>query len=74
LQWLHDRLHQVTTQDHLNALEPFQHELNVTFDGLGHDDEKDAYRLTYEELIAPLIRAVQEIDKRLKDVEDKLAE
>jgi hypothetical protein len=46
--------------------------LNVRFDGLGHDEEKDAYRVTYEELIAPVIKAIQEIDKRLKTVEDKL--
>jgi len=34
--------------------------LDVRFDGLGHDDDKDAYRLTYEELIAPIIKAIQE--------------
>jgi hypothetical protein len=49
-------------------------ELDVRFDALGHSDEQDAYRLTYNELIAPLIKAVQEIDQRLRDVEDKLAE
>jgi hypothetical protein len=35
-------------------------ELDVKFDGLGHDDDKDAYRVTYEELIAPIIKAIQE--------------
>jgi hypothetical protein len=35
-------------------------ELDVKFDGLGHDDNKNAYRLTYEELIAPIIKAIQE--------------
>jgi hypothetical protein len=34
--------------------------LDVKFDGLGHDDNKNAYRLTYEELIAPIIKAIQE--------------
>ncbi len=34
--------------------------MDVRFDGLGHDDDKDAYRLTYEELIAPIIKAIQE--------------
>jgi hypothetical protein len=47
-------------------------ELNVRFDGLGHDDEKDAYRLTYEELIAPIIKAIQELDQRLTTVEEKV--
>jgi hypothetical protein len=47
-------------------------ELDVKFDGLGHDDEKDAYRLTYEELIAPLIKAVQELNDRLEIVEEKI--
>jgi hypothetical protein len=36
-------------------------ELNVSFDALGHDNQKDAYRLTYEELIAPIIKAIQEL-------------
>jgi hypothetical protein len=36
-------------------------ELEIKFDGLGHDDEKDAYRLTYEELIAPIIKSIQEL-------------
>jgi hypothetical protein len=36
-------------------------ELDVKFDGLGHDDNKDAYRLTYEELIAPIIKSIQEL-------------
>jgi hypothetical protein len=35
-------------------------ELGARFDSLGHDDEKDAYRVTYEELIAPIIKAIQE--------------
>jgi hypothetical protein len=53
-------------------------ELDVRFDGLGHDDEKDAYRLTYEELIAPIIKSIQElvveneeIKKRLETLENK---
>jgi hypothetical protein len=44
-------------------------ELNERFDGLGHDPEKDAYRLTYEELIAPVIKSIQELDLRLKTLE-----
>jgi hypothetical protein len=36
-------------------------ELDVKFDGLGHDNNKDAYRLTYEELIAPIIKSIQEL-------------
>jgi hypothetical protein len=47
-------------------------ELEIRFDGLGHDDEKDAYRLTYEELIAPIIKAIQELNIRLEVVEEKL--
>jgi hypothetical protein len=47
-------------------------ELDVRFDGLGHDDEKDAYRVTYEELIAPIIKAIQEITTRLEIVEEKV--
>jgi hypothetical protein len=47
-------------------------ELEIKFDGLGHDDEKDAYRLTYEALIAPMIKAIQELNIRLEIVEEKL--
>jgi hypothetical protein len=47
-------------------------ELDVRFDVLGHDDDKDAYRLTYEELIAPIIKAIQELDNRLIVVEEKV--
>ena len=47
-------------------------ELDVRFDGLGHDDEKDAYRLTYEELIAPIIKAIQEMDERVSALETKI--
>ena len=45
-------------------------ELDAKFDGLGHDVEKDAYRLTYAELIAPLIKAVQELEARITSLEN----
>ena len=48
-------------------------ELDAKFDALGHDENKDAYRLTYTELIAPVIKSIQELDERLKIVETKLA-
>jgi hypothetical protein len=44
-------------------------ELNVKYDALGHDPEKDAYRMTYEELIAPMIKAIQELDARITTLE-----
>jgi len=44
-------------------------ELGVKFDALGHDKDKDAYRVTYEELIAPIIKAIQELDARVEDLE-----
>ncbi len=47
-------------------------ELGIKFDGLGHDDEKDAYRLTYEELIAPLIKAVQELSQENTEIKERL--
>lgn len=43
--------------------------LNVRFDGLGYTEEHDAYRLTYEEMIAPLIKAVQQTTTRLETLE-----
>jgi hypothetical protein len=47
-------------------------ELNEKFDGLGYDAQKDSYRITYEELIAPIIKAIQELDIRLKVLEEKV--
>lgn len=44
-------------------------ELEVEFQALGHDEEKDAYRITYEEMIASLIKAVQETATRLETLE-----
>lgn len=44
-------------------------ELGVEFEALGHDVEKDAYRITYEEMIAPLIKGVQETLTRLETLE-----
>jgi hypothetical protein len=44
-------------------------ELEVEFEALGYDDEKDAYRITYDEFIAPLIKAVQETADRLENLE-----
>jgi hypothetical protein len=43
--------------------------LNVKFDGLGHNDESDSYRLIYEEMIAPLIKATQQTTARLETLE-----
>jgi hypothetical protein len=43
-------------------------ELNVNFDGLGYDEEKDAYRVTYEELIAPIIKSIQEQQKQIEEL------
>jgi hypothetical protein len=47
-------------------------ELGVKFDGLGHDDTKDAYRLTYEELIAPIIKAIQELVVENEEIKGRL--
>lgn len=44
-------------------------ELDVEFQGLGYDTEKDAYRVTYDEVIAPLIKATQETLTRLESLE-----
>jgi len=45
-------------------------QLGIEFDGLGHDKEKDAYRLTYEELIAPLVKAVNQLVDRVEVLEN----
>jgi hypothetical protein len=43
--------------------------LNVTFQALGYNSEQDSYRLTYDEMIAPLIKAVQQTTTRLETLE-----
>ena len=55
-------------QDLKRALE----ELNVEFDALGHDEKRDAYRLTYEELIAPIIQSIQELDEKIEIITERL--
>jgi hypothetical protein len=40
-------------------------ELDARFDALGHDPNKDAYRVTYTELIAPVIKSIQELDDNI---------
>jgi hypothetical protein len=44
-------------------------ELNIEYEALGYDPEKDSYRITYEELIASLIKGVQETSTRLETLE-----
>ncbi len=44
----------------------------TTFDEFKKHIEKDAYRLTYEELIAPIIKAIQEMDERVGILETKI--
>lgn len=43
--------------------------LNTTFDAVGYTEEQDAYRLTYEAMIAPLVKAVQQTSQRLETLE-----
>ena len=48
-------------------------ELNITdFSGLGYTEEQDAYRLTYVEFLAPLTKAIQELDERTQALKLKL--
>jgi hypothetical protein len=54
-------------QELKNALD----ELNVTFDALNYTQEQDAYRLTYEELIAPIIKSIQELEERVSNLENQ---
>lgn len=54
----------VIAQDLVEAL----NELEVRFDALDHDKNKDAYRVTYEELIAPIIKSIQELDETNEDL------
>jgi hypothetical protein len=63
----------IGTKDHYGLIAQELHqvieEMGVRFDALGMDQDRDAYRLAYEELIAPMIRAIQDIDNRLSTLE-----
>ena len=47
-------------------------ELNENFEGLLYDAEKDAYRMQYTSLIAPLTAAIKELDRRTQELKLKL--
>lgn len=44
-------------------------DLNTHFDALRYDSEKDAYRMSYTDMIAPLVKAVQQTSQRLETLE-----
>ena len=44
---------------------------NNDFAGLIYDEDADRYGMRYHELIAPLIKAVQELSKKVTDLENK---
>ena len=43
-------------------------DLNVQFDALGYNEEQDSYRLGYEAFLAPLSKAIQELDTELAKI------
>ena len=45
-------------------------ELEVHFDALGYDPEKDSHRLSYSGMIAPLVKSVQQTKARLEYLEN----
>jgi hypothetical protein len=47
-------------------------DLNENFEGLVYDAEKDAYRMQYTSLIAPLTAAIKELDERTQELKLKL--
>ena len=48
-------------------------ELDITdFSALGYTESQDAYRLTYAEFLAPLTKAIQELDQRTQTLKVKV--
>ena len=43
--------------------------LNTNFDALKYNEDKDAYRITYTHMIAPLVKAIQQTIQRLETLE-----
>lgn len=46
--------------------------LNTSFDAVSYNSEEDQYKLTYEELIAPIVKAIQAIDIRVQTLKSKV--
>ena len=46
--------------------------LNTSFDAVIYSPEEDNYQLTYEELLAPLVKAIQAIDTRVQTLKSKV--
>jgi hypothetical protein len=55
-------------------LEQVLRDQGLEFAGLKHDLQSDSYSLAYTELIAPLIKAVQENQKLIEQLESKIEE
>ncbi len=51
-------------QDVKNTIE----ELGIDFDGLGHDIQKDAYRIVYEHITPMLVKAIQQLISELNTI------
>ena len=47
-------------------------ELDIRFDGLGYTEEHDAYRIGYDELIAPIIKAIQEQQEQIESLKQEV--
>ena len=47
-------------------------ELGTRFDGLHYDSYRDAYTVTYEEFIAPIVKALQEINTEIDELENQI--
>jgi hypothetical protein len=43
--------------------------LNADFDALKYNEDKDAYRITYAHMIAPLVKAIQQTIQRIETLE-----
>jgi len=53
-------------------MEETLNELNVEFDGLKVNQDKSKYKLTYDNLIAPIVKSLQETIERLEYLESKV--
>lgn len=53
-------------------IKSIKEELNVKFDALGYTPREDAYRVTYDEFIAPLVKGIQQTLARLENLESRV--
>lgn len=47
-------------------------ELNIQFEGIKYNEDKDAYRLSYSQLLASIVKTIKSVDERIQILKTKI--